>query len=1491
MNYSDEFDVTSSSDASVEDSMDKEQLKLYLSRGEKRLEATNKLLGEARNAILQLQSQHLDSRPSPIRSTRTLNDSLANSLADSTVSTDSISAIQNQLQFITSQMQNMPAKQQNQIIALKEKNAKMEQELQELRKLLAEREEDQSNQQFSSKIHSMDREIQDLKLENNQMKDEVKEYERKIDELTRENVNLLYRIDENQLNEERAARERSTLHKKEIDKLVLQKSDLENKISNLENTINKLMRDHETEVSELTTDFEKKLAQQKAEINKTIKLMEEEKQELIQQQKDLSEKFTQDKLNLSETLSLDKKQLIEQLNEEKRSQIEKLVNEKHELIDQFNHEKLKLMQEAIHEKNEMMERSKKERDALIEKNKQEVELIQEKLRSEKDKFDTERALLMEKHSKEKDALVEKFTTVLKEKEEMVKEKERLVYKYNNEINSTIEKCKMEVEALQSSSEREKKQLIQQHDNERSMLIAQHEKEKATIRSRLEAEVNELLDKHANEKEQLQIEFQEQNLSTVQRYEQEKKRLIESYEIQIKSLKERMDHEKSVVLDTCEKEKSNADSQRVFYENEIQKMLENHSSAMNELKHAHEKLLTESKETLDQERSTHKLEKLRLENEIERLREQFNLTQNNLIEKYEDEKKHSLQRSEEEKNQLKSQHESEKKTLTEHLTLERKQKDLLQTQYEKLMEENQQLTKKLVVESKQGKLSDKLEVNFKKELTKLHKDHLVAVENLKGALRFCGGSDSDVKFLKEVFFKELERLKSVLAQIEESNYVHTAEEMKSMKDYCLHLENEIAALYEQNRILNGKMRNITKSISLEDASISKQPPLKKEVAFNDSISTTSDEVGLDQSMIHQQSFDDQMELLNQQTSDIIQESDQKIHNFLHNITIMSEKHATIIDTLKKKHIQMKKIIQMEYWTALRKLRLKPASSVSKIPRAKRAFTNSIDRIDVFFMSHISTVAMAKDPRDVSFKEVERLYENEVARARSISDSSSSSSESSIGTNGNTRALTQYDVLLETTKEYLQDQDKQLQALGDVIKKINLSSMQQYERNVLKQCLYQIENLQKEDKITIREKMFKVLSESNSSMDTAKLVELILLREDQVSKFLDLEFTLLSVGISNLISSKEESITSKLGKRLNELCHILNQDTTDLPTSIDDMLRKLKDLVEVTKSTLVDNRRRAKLQLNDQVPLSVQRWLGDSDSEYGDNEGNTTPKKNSQYRSGVEVASPIKASNNDMDDHSWTPPKTRGNNGRNNVLLDDPNFYFVSNNEERISLDIGDREEQFISSPLKRKLDHRYKSILTAIRDDILRVKCISEIIPKLKNVMEHNAQMYSFIFSLINLGNYNGDKKFGYFLLDVDKVIDLDNLFADIIWYRRLYEKVKKELANAEDRDQNTSLYYKLKGAIVELKKQTTIIGNSHESNEDKEVILKLKRILNVQYTHEIVNECESMVSQLKQYVKTFPKFQTLINELCIGLNVKRIEDVIPAVKRLVKVSKSVNLLL
>nr|CAG4717876.1 unnamed protein product [Naegleria fowleri] len=62
MNYSDEFDVTSSSEASVEDSMDKEQLKLYLSRGEKRLEATNKLLGEARNAILQLQSQHLDSR-------------------------------------------------------------------------------------------------------------------------------------------------------------------------------------------------------------------------------------------------------------------------------------------------------------------------------------------------------------------------------------------------------------------------------------------------------------------------------------------------------------------------------------------------------------------------------------------------------------------------------------------------------------------------------------------------------------------------------------------------------------------------------------------------------------------------------------------------------------------------------------------------------------------------------------------------------------------------------------------------------------------------------------------------------------------------------------------------------------------------------------------------------------------------------------------------------------------------------------------------------------------------------------------------------------------------------------------------------------------------------------------------------------------------------------------------------------------------------------
>ncbi|EFC44053.1 predicted protein [Naegleria gruberi] len=615
------------------------------------------------------------------------------------------------------------------------------------------------------------------------------------------------------------------------------------------------------------------------------------------------------------------------------------------------------------------------------------------------------------------------------------------------------------------------------------------------------------------------------------------------------------------------------------------------------------------------------------------------------------------------------------------------------------------------------------------------------------------------------------------------------------------------------------------------------------------------------------------------SETLQDSDEKIVQFLQNVFVPSDKHEDMIESLKKKHTQMKKILQMEYWTNVRKLRLKPNSSVSKVPKAKKAFSNAIDRMDVHFMSQVSTLTMSEDTRDFNVKDLEKMYEGEVSRARSF--------VSTITSDSNDRLLTQQEFAIESTKEYVQEQERQLSSLSDAVRRIDLQSDKQNEKNLLKQCLLQIESLYKEDKNTIRSKMFKAINESNnSSGDVSKLAELVFMREEQLSKFLDIQSSLLSTSLSNLMNSREEKILEKLQARLKDFCKVVGQ-SDEIPKSENDLMKKLKELVDTTESRikslegeLKSKKIHASRQVNDQLPMSIQRWMnGDDDSE---SDGDLTPRKRGSR--GVDVASPIKPSKNS--DDNWTPHPLR----HKTVGFDDPNFYFVSNNDERISLDIDDKEERFISSPLAKKLETRYKAILTALRDDILRVKSISDVIPKVRSILEHNAQMYSFIFSLINVTNYSGDKKFGYFLLDGEKVIDLDGLYLDIIWYRRLYEKLKKELVTAEETEQSP-LYFKMKAAIVELKKQTKVFGNNHEANEEREVISKLKRTLNVQFTHQIVEECETIVSQLEKYVRIFPKFQSLINELCIGLNVKRIEDVIPSVKRLVKMSKNVNLLL
>lgn len=50
----------------------------------------------------------------------------------------------------------------------------------------------------------------------------------------------------------------------------------------------------------------------------------------------------------------------------------------------------------------------------------------------------------------------------------------------------------------------------------------------------------------------------------------------------------------------------------------------------------------------------------------------------------------------------------------------------------------------------------------------------------------------------------------------------------------------------------------------------------------------------------------------------------------------------------------------------------------------------------------------------------------------------------------------------------------------------------------------------------------------------------------------------------------------------------------------------------------------------------------------------------------------------------------------------------------------------------------------------------------------------------------------------------------------------------------------------------------------------------------------SVVSQLKRYVELFPQMQSLVNELCKLLNVNEIDEIIPAIKKLLILTDNFN---
>ncbi|KAL9643242.1 hypothetical protein ABK040_014699 [Willaertia magna] len=961
-----------------------------------------------------------------------------------------------------------------------------------------------------------------------------------------------------------------------------------------------------------------------------------------------------------------------------------------------------------------------------------------------------------------------------------------------------------------------------------------------------------------------IELQNENKEL-----KKEKELLRGEIIKLETKIEELNRERSVLLDKMEDERMS--NQKSSLEKMFMLKKENEQLLQN-------KVDLETKLSLLKKENTNLLEstKQKHENQITELKIQMEQS----LERQKKEYENTLNLLMNEKNLIASRFNEERKMLTDQMSTEKRQKEIFQDQYEKLVNENQQLTKKIMNESVVTKNVDKLDSSYKKEIAKVHKEHLEKLEQLKSLIKNSDNSkEDDIKLIKESLAQEIMRMNKYF---EEGNrYTRTEEEVQSLKSYCTHLEHEISTLNEQNKLLNSKIKDLTKAL-MDGTS----PPLgeefkhKKQVSFQlgsiDELYDNAEDIDLDislnQSISNQQSFDEQMELLSKKMEEILKDSEVKIEQFISNLTA-SNTHSVI--DLHKRHTHIKKVLQMEYWTAIRRLRFKPNSSIMFVPRARKMFLNAVDRVDVAFMSLLSTLSMLDDPKEVSNKEIEKLYTLEMNRTKLITTMSDSIEK---------EITSKYDMDIHVAKEDIKEQENQLNVLMEAIHKlgkVKSNTKQLAEDEIYNKCLSQLEALQREEKINIRKKIYKVISTLTieNGVNISNVIELMLLREEQVTKLLDAYSDILSKKTTSHINNDNNFVTDKIStdsrlvdklhKRVKEICQAIGEDFGNLDKDMSSLLEKLKlvpnrlmkkESATITNFEELDNNLRKK-------PVPLKKWLENSGEDKEENLGVANKLLDLD-------ASPIR---------SRSPPKKR------NI---DPilNFEYNPLEEEKDLIDFEEKDGLLIDSPLKRKLEGRYKALLTVLKDDLLKVKSFSDVVPKVRSLLHHNTQMYSFILTLLN--SNEPLRKFGFFVLDnsSEKVIDLDQLYSDIIWYRKFYACVKREVSVAGREDQ-TELYYKLKGIIRELKEKPKVISGSSEASHEKEIIIKLRKILNVQYSHEIIDQCERMVAQLRKYITIFPKFQNLINELCIGLNVTRIEDVIPSVKRLIKISKNVNLLL
>lgn len=315
---------------------------------------------------------------------------------------------------------------------LEEAEIKIKQERENLEILLKERESkiNQEKNELVNEFNSLNKDILDkLNVEKakiqkeaneefNKYKEELKISMMKKLEEEKQNILSSSEVDKSKLKEQ---------FKEQQEKLKLEyKKELEDKMNELKAETSKKFKLEQSKIEDFKKEEETKLKIKKEELDKEREKFEAHKQEELKSLEDEKKKYELEYKNLEERIKKELKEKEIELANDRKIMEEKQIQLKQEMDEFIRNEQERL--KALNE--EELSKEKEHLRILEEKMQQEIELEKDKLIEERKAL--EYALKEEKLSieKEKQEFNEKIK-LMKEEEERIAERERLVKEYEN----------------------------------------------------------------------------------------------------------------------------------------------------------------------------------------------------------------------------------------------------------------------------------------------------------------------------------------------------------------------------------------------------------------------------------------------------------------------------------------------------------------------------------------------------------------------------------------------------------------------------------------------------------------------------------------------------------------------------------------------------------------------------------------------------------------------------------------------------------------------------------------------------------------------------------------------------------------------------------------------------------------------------------------------------------------------------------------------------